>query len=169
MLEFAERLQSTRLSVTIQSVEWVVPLVQSVHILMIGIVLVAVLMLALRVLGQVRTDQPIEQVWRRFAPWMWTGLGALAATGLVLIVGEPVREATALSFWLKMALIVVAVAVTVTFARSLPPARGSALPALTAQNKVVAVATLLLWLAIIFLGRAIAYDAAVWGAWSPSS
>jgi hypothetical protein len=27
--------------------------------------------------------------------------------------------------------------------------------------------TLLLWVAIIFLGRAIAYDDSVWGGWSP--
>jgi hypothetical protein len=46
LLEFATWLQATSLSVTIQSVGWVVPFLQSVHILGIGVVFVSVLMVA---------------------------------------------------------------------------------------------------------------------------
>jgi hypothetical protein len=171
VLAFAEWLQSTRLSITIQSVEWVIPLLQTVHILMIGVVFVATLIIALRVLGRARLDESFAEVWGRFAPWMWIGLVVLALTGLVLIIGEPVREVTALSFWLKLALIGVAIAVTVTFGRSLQPAgpAGLAQSEPPANAKPVAIATLVLWIVIIFLGRAIAYDVAVWGALSPAS
>ncbi|MEY4760291.1 MAG: hypothetical protein RLZZ200_147, partial [Pseudomonadota bacterium] len=47
---FADWLHGTALSQTIQKVEWIVPLVQSVHILMIGIVFVSSLSICLRVL-----------------------------------------------------------------------------------------------------------------------
>ncbi len=125
-------------------------------------------MIALRVLGRVRTDEPFGEVWRRFAPWMWSGLVVMAVTGLVLVVGEPVREFTALSFWLKMALLAIGVATTVMFGRSLRPAMLAAAqgPEFSPATKAATVATLVLWLAIIFLGRAIAYDVEVWGSLS---
>ena len=172
MLAFAEWLQSTRLSITVQSVEWVIPLLQSIHIVMIGVVFVAVLVIVLRVLGRMRMDETFAEVWGRFAPWMWTGLAVMAVTGIILIIGEPVREVTALSFWLKMALIVVAISGTVAFGRSLRPAAQVPVHAgadFSTAAKSIAVATVFLWLAIIFLGRAIAYDAAVWGALSPAA
>jgi hypothetical protein len=168
MLEFAEWLQATPFSVTVQSVGWVIPLLQSVHILMIGVVFVSMLMIVLRILERVRMDQSIGDVWRRFAPWMWSALVVMTLTGLLLVVGEPVREFTSLSFWLKMALLIVAVASAVAFGRSMRPATlagGEAL-VFSPGKKSAAVATVVLWLAIIFLGRAIAYDVEVWGSLS---
>jgi len=166
---FAEWLQTTPISVTIQSVTWVIPLLQSIHILMIGVVFVSILMIALRVLGRVRTDETFSAVWRRFAPWMWCGLVVMAVTGLTLIIGEPIREFTALSFWLKMGLIASAVTCTIVFARTVKPPDGAADPEFSRATKSAVVAALVVWLAIIFLGRAIAYDAAVWGSLSPSA
>ena len=130
---------------------------------MIGIVFVSMLMMALRVLGRMRTDEPFEAVWGRFAPWMWWALAVMAATGLVLIVGEPVREATALSFWLKMALIVVGVALR---AGTAPRCKRRRRQLHSGGTRFAAAVVLLVWVAIIFLGRAIAYDAEVWGSWS---
>jgi hypothetical protein len=168
VLEFAEWLQTTPISVTIQSVQWVIPLLQSVHILMIGVVFISILMIALRVLGRVRMDEPFGVVWRRFAPWMWCGLVVMAVTGVALVIGEPVREFTALSFWLKMGLIAVGVAGTIMFRRSLQPGDFAATPdvVFSSGTKAASVATLVLWVAIIFLGRAIAYDTEVWGSLS---
>ncbi len=181
MHHFGEWLQTTHLSVTIQSVTWIIPFVQSIHILMIGVVFVSNLVIALRVLGRARTDEPFDAVWNRFAPWMWTGLAVMAVTGAILIVGEPVREFTALSFWLKMALLVLAIASTWSLGHSLrgktfTPAAASfgaggtaiAVPAaeFSTANKALAIATIAIWLAIVFLGRAIAYDVEVWGSLS---
>jgi uncharacterized membrane protein SirB2 len=164
MLGFAEWLQTTRLSVTIQSIDWIIPLLQSIHILMISVVFVSILMISLRVLGRVHAEQAFTDVWRRFAPWMWSGLVVMALTGVILVIGEPVREFTALSFWLKMTLIAISVTVTFAFGRTLRSAQPA--PAFSAATKSVAVGTVVLWLAIIFLGRAIAYDMAVWGSLS---
>jgi Family of unknown function (DUF6644) len=163
--ELAQWLQGTPVSVTIQSVRWVVPLIQSIHILTIGVVFVSSLMIALRVLGRMRVDEPFAAVWQRFAPWMWRGLVVMAATGAMLVVGEPVREFTALSFWMKMGLLAVGVPGTALLGRSLRPAlaAGGDFPA---TAKTAAVALVLLWLAVIFLGRAIAYDTEVWGSLS---
>jgi uncharacterized membrane protein SirB2 len=169
VLEFAEWLQATPVSVLIQSVTWVIPLLQSIHILMIGVVFVSILMIALRVLGRVRTDETFSAVWHRFAPWMWCGLAVMAVTGVTLIVGEPIREFTALSFWLKMGLIVTAVACTFAFARTVRPGGGVPDREFSPGTKAAVIAALLVWVVIVFLGRAIAYDVAVWGTLSPSA
>lgn len=166
MGEFAEWLQSTPLSVTIQSVKWVVPLLQSVHILNIGVVFVSSLMIALRVLGRMRADDPFAAVWHRFAPWMWSGLAVMAVSGVLLVIGEPVREFTSLSFWLKMALLAIGLTSTVLFGRAVRPSTIADPNEFSTAAKMGAAALIVVWLAIIFLGRAIAYDDEVWGSLS---
>ncbi len=120
-------------------------------------------MIVLRILGHVRTDEPFADVWRRFAPWMWGGLVVMLLTGSVLVIGEPVREFTALSFWLKMTLIAVSVITMGTFGIYLRPSRLGPGTEFSFGVKSAAVGTMIVWLAIIFLGRAIAYDSEVWG------
>ena len=119
MLAFAEWLQATPFSVAIQSTLWLTPLLQTIHITMIGIVFVSMLNVALRVLGQLRADEPLAEVWRRFAPWFWTALGVMAATGLVLVISEPIRQVTALSFWLKMSLLAIGIVSALSFGRTI--------------------------------------------------
>jgi hypothetical protein len=172
---FCEWLQATAFSTALQATFWVVPTLQSVHIVMIGVVFVSVLAVALRVLGIVRRDEPLVRVWRRFAPFLWAGVGVMAVTGLLLVVAEPARELMSISFRLKMVLLAVGIVAALIFGRRVARAAGrpaaaptstedpAAQPPQSAALRVAAVATVLLWLAIIFLGRAIAYDEAVWG------
>jgi uncharacterized membrane protein SirB2 len=163
IVAFAHWLQSTQFSIAIQSTLWLMPLVQAIHIVMIGIVFVSLLVICLRVLGRVRMDQGLDEVWARFAPWMWTALAVMAATGLVMIFGEPVREATATSFWLKMGLLLVAVGMVNGLRRSLVGQKG---PQFSPGARFMAIAVIVVLVAIVFLGRAIAYDVEVWGSWT---
>lgn len=166
MHSFAQWLEATTLSRTVKTVTWVIPLLQSIHIVMIGVVFVSSLMIALRVLGRMRADEPFETVWGRFAPWMWTGLCLMALTGLTLVIGEPVREFTALSFWIKMGLLVLGVTCTAMYGRSLRHATIVAPVQFSRSAKLASVLIVVLWLTVIFLGRAIAYDREVWGSLS---
>ena len=165
MFEFAAWLQATPLSVAIQSTLWVTPLVQTIHIVMIGIVFVSMLNVTLRVLGQIRTDEPLTEVWRRSAPWFWTALSFMAATGLVLAISEPIRQVTALSFWLKMSLLAIGIVSALSFGRVIARAAAAATATSSGRARVVAIATIVLWLTIIFLGRSIAYDVEIWESW----
>jgi hypothetical protein len=163
--EFAEWLQATPFSVAIQSTLWLTPLLQTIHIVMIGIVFISMLNVALRVLGQIRTDEPLADVWRRFALWFWSALGVMFATGLILTISEPIRQVSALSFWLKMALLVVGIVSALSFGRAIRTAAATANPVSSGKARVVAVATVFLWVAIMFLGRWIAYDVEIWESW----
>jgi uncharacterized membrane protein SirB2 len=163
MFEFARRLGASSISVAIQSSSWLTPLLQAIHILMIGVVFVSMLMIALRVLGLARNDEGFDATWQRFAPWMWRALLVMLLTGAILIVGEPSRQVGALSFWLKMGLIVVAVLGVSGLRKALA---GRANGRFSGGSRLAAAGIILIWVMIIFLGRAIAYDAEVWGALS---
>lgn len=166
MFEFAEWLQATPLSLAIQTTLWVTPLVQSIHIVMIGIVFVSMFIVALRVLGQINTDEPLSVVWRRFAPWFWSALVVMACTGLVLAISEPIRQVSALSFWIKMSLLAIGVFSALYFGRSVAAAStGPQAGEVRGGARLAAVVTVLLWLAIIFMGRSIAYDVEIWESW----
>jgi len=164
---FAAWLQATPASNAIKTVGWVIPLLQSIHILTIGVVFVSCLMIALRVLAVMRTDEPAGAVWRRFAPWMWSGLAVMAATGATLVVGEPEREFSAISFWMKMALVAIGVVGTALYGRSLKAAAGGAPAEFRRSMKAASILIVVVWIAVVFLGRAIAYDKQVWGSLSP--
>ena len=163
MFELARQLGTTRLSEIIQSTLWLTPLLQAIHILMIGIVFISVLMVVLRINGRIRTDESFDATWSRFSPWMKWALVVMAATGVVLCIGEPVREARALSFWLKMALVLMGVLGVLRLRRAASGVTGNAMPG---GIRLASVVLLIVWVAIIYLGRAIAYDAEVWGSWS---
>lgn len=171
MKEFANWIAATPLSVWIQTHEaWVMPTVQSIHIASIGVVLACVLMMALRVLGYAGADQTLTQTQARFGPWMTGALWLLLCTGLILVVGEPVRELISFSFWAKMTLVVTGVLIAFGFKmrlRSLGPDAEQSL-ADRRWAKVMAVVTLLIWIGVVVLGRLIAYDN-VWGALSPAA
>lgn len=166
-----ERLQELALGEALRAASWAVPLLQSVHIVMIGVVFVSVLAVAARVLGLWRSDEALGQTWRRFAPFLWGGIVVMTLTGLLLVAAEPLRELMALSFRIKMLALVVGITSALAFGRRVraAAAAGDAQAPLPALVRAGAVATVLLWLFIIFLGRAIAYDGEVWGGWSPAA
>src|SRR5512146_2933929 len=115
---FAQWLSDTPPSRLIQDVLWIIPAVQTMHILAIAVVLSSVAMIELRLFGLVGRSTPLAQTAARFLPWLWWGTLALAITGLILITAEPGRALTNPAFQLKMALLLVAVLVTFAFHRS---------------------------------------------------
>jgi hypothetical protein len=121
-------------------------------------------MIALRALGWVRADEPFAAVSRRFVPWLVASLAVMVVTGLAQTLGDPVRELTSTSYWVKLTLLLASVLATRWLVRA--ASRAPAHAALSAHAKVVAAALLLSWLAIALLGRMIGYDAAIWGSWS---
>jgi hypothetical protein len=165
--QFAEWLSQTPLSLAIQSHEWVIPTLQSIHIVAISVVLGSVFMIDLRILALAGRDQTLVETHARFGPWLSWALLVLLVTGAGMVVGEPARQLLALSFWLKMGLVAAGSLVALIFTRSLRQQGDRWEAARLGQQrvKVLAVVTFLIWVAIVVLGRLIAYDY-VWGSWS---
>ena len=129
------------MSQTIQGVSWIIPSVQTIHILAVAAVMSSVLMLDLRLAGLAWREQPVPRVRARFARVIWWALPVLLVTGATMITGEPVRSLANPVFQLKMLLLIAAVVVML----------------LPFANRVVAGLSFSLWVSIVFAGRWIAY------------
>jgi hypothetical protein len=168
--QFALWLSTTPPSVFLQEHNtWAIPTIQSIHIVGIAMVMGSVLMIDLRILGWAGMDQTLRQTTNRFGPWLTGSLWLLLATGLLMVVGEPVRELVTFSFWLKMALVALGTVVAAVFMRTLRRHEAQWEDALVRRRSVkgLAILTFAVWAFVIVLGRLIAYDH-VWGGWSPA-
>jgi hypothetical protein len=168
---FAEWISTTFLSVFIQNHNsWAIPAIQSIHIVGIALVLGSVFMIDLRILGWAGMDQTLRQTTSRFGPWLTGALCLLLVTGLLMVIGEPLRELMTFSFWLKMSLVAAGTAIAATFQVTLRRHERRWEETLVKSKfiKGLAILTFLIWACIIILGRLIAYDH-VWGSWSPAT
>ena len=156
---FAEWLSQTPLSLTIQNVAWIIPTVQTIHILCIAIVISSVFMVDLRLLGVIGRSQPTAAFTSRFLTWIWPTLVVLAVTGAILITGEPSRSLENPAFQTKMVLLILAMITTAVLQR--PTFKDPAYWELTSGHRIsaraLAVLSLCLWVGIVFAGRWIAY------------
>ena len=161
MHHFATWLYASAPSVLIRSQEvWIIPTIQSIHIIGIATAVGSAFMIAMRVTGWLGADQTLLQTQQRYGPWLTGALWLLLATGLLLVLAEPPRELDAVSFWLKMALVALMAVVAFTFQRSVRRHDQRWETTIIRQSSVkwAALLTFVVWAAIIFLGRFIAYD-----------
>jgi len=155
---FCEWLSQTPLSQIIQNISWIIPSVQSVHILCIAIVMSSAFMVDLRLLGVIGRDQPTAGYTSRFLTWIWPTLVVLLISGSILIIGEPTRSLENPAFQTKMVLLILAMTTTLVLQR--PTFKDPAYWELSGHRipaRVLAVVSLLLWTGIVFAGRWIAY------------
>jgi len=162
MMEFAQWLSGTPVSLGIHELDWLVPLVQTIHILAIAMVVSSVFMIDLRLLHIVGSES-IPETASRFLPWIWIGLLLLGISGITLIVAEPQRALPNPAFQLKMLLLTLAVTFIAAFQISLGPRSklwsqaDQSRPAIKFIVAAFAVFVFMLCCAIAFAGRLIAY------------
>ena len=155
---FAQWLAETSASAVVQKTLWLIPLMQTIHIICVALVFSSVVMIEFRLLGYTRS-QTIAETAHRYVPWIFIGVVVMAVTGSVLIVGEPTRSLPSFEFQMKMLFLAVALAFTVWLARSVSRdaeawADSSATRTVHSTLAVVALAS---WCAVVIWGRWIAY------------
>src|SRR5438876_2927250 len=167
MIPFTQWLSQTSLSLAIQTHDWVIPTIQSIHIVAIALVVGSVFMIDLRVLGWAGRDQTLVETVARFGPWLSGALCVLLVTGALMVVGEPARELLAFSFWFKMCLVAIGTLIAAVFQIALRRNGNQWEESIVKRRgtKSLAILTLLIWVSIIILGRLSAYDH-VGGSWS---
>ena len=145
---------------------WFMPAVQSIHIAGIGVVLACVLMMTLRIFGYAGVDRTVLETQRRYGPWLTGALWLLLATGLLMIVCEQ-RSLTTFSFWVKMTLVAIGALVAWAFQRLVRTHEAAWGDEVVTRRpvRIAAALTVVVWIAVVFLGRLIAYDQ-IWGSWS---
>jgi hypothetical protein len=160
--EFSRWLATTSLSHTIQTAGWIIPALQVVHILSVAVVFSSAILVDLRIWRLLQRDVPMREVARRFLPTTWPVLLVLLITGSLLIVGEPRRSLLNSTFYLKMALLALAILLTAGLQRSI-----SSSPNFWDKDRrrrmagrFAATVSILVWCGILFAGRWIAYTQA---------
>lgn len=164
---FCEWLANTQFSQTLQNVSWIIPAVQSVHIVCIAIVMGSVFLIDLRLLGVAGHSQSVSSLTKRLLPWVWCALVVLLITGSLLAIAEPVRSLMNPAFQAKMLMVLTVGFLTFYFQDVIrgDEAFWEMTPARRATAKLTALVSLLLWVGIVFAGRWIAYmDVAFGGA-----
>jgi hypothetical protein len=151
-------LESTGLGVAMRQWLWLYPVVEIVHIVGIVALVGAAAMFDLRLLGWSRRV-PVTAMAAHLLPWARVGLFIVAPTGIMMFTAHASEMAENSAFRLKVVLIVAALVNAAAFHRwpfrsvsrwdiqtSTPPAA-----------RFAAVASLVLWSAVIACGRLLAY------------
>jgi hypothetical protein len=159
MRQFGQWLADTAVSSTIQNVPWIIPAVQTVHILCVALVMAAIFIVDLRILGVLARAQALAVLAHRHLTWIWYLLPVLFLSGAILIIGEPARSLLNPAFGAKILLLILASLLTLALQRPLRYAAGvwESSPQRRAAARGIAVLSLVLWSCTVFAGRWIAY------------
>lgn len=151
LLPLFEHLQSSHLSQIIRHSAALIALLEIVHLIGLTILLGTVMMVDLSLLGFGIANQPVERIARGLSKWTVAGLAILLATGPLIFTSEAVKCSKSVPFWIKMALLALAVSFHFTIHRRTvladPP---------PADAKAVAILSLVLWFGVALAGKAIA-------------
>ena len=154
LLSFFQWLAGTRVSAAMAASKWAFAIVEMVHLLGLASLGGTILMVDLRLLGLRLRRRPAAEVARELSPLSWASLTVLVISGILLVIDGPLRYYGNAAFRLKMLLLLAAVTFSFTLHRR--AVRFSS-ERVTAQARVAAVVSLVLWLSVGLAGRAIGF------------
>lgn len=158
ILELCQRLYDLPWAVRLEESDNLFPIIESAHVLGIGLMAGTIIIVDLRVLGRVFQQHPVRRIAETLLPYTWLGFALMVSSGIPLFAAEAIKVIYNPAFQLKLILLVCAAANAVLFHRTVyrtvddwgSNAAGP-LPA-----RVLAGTSALLWLAVIVAGRMIA-------------
>ena len=157
-VSLAAAVESNVLATWLRSSAWGYPAVETLHILGLALLFGAAVAFDLRLLG-VASLLPVDGVARFLLPLARIGFGVAVVSGLVLFMMQARTFAVMPLFFVKMALVAIAVANTMIFHRGIFRSvggwsHGSRTPH---RARVAAVVSLVCWTLALVCGRFLAY------------
>lgn len=146
---FLKWLAGTALATNIRESLLLFPLLESAHVFSLALVVGTILVVDLRLLGVASVRRPFERVASDTFKWTWGAFALTAATGLLMFTTNAPVYYHNFYFRAKMVLLLAAGVNMLIFELS----RRS----VERVGKAVAIASLTLWLGIIFMGRMIGF------------
>jgi len=154
-----EALQQSAWVTLVSDTAWLYAAVSITHYFALFVFVGTTAVLDLRILGVADRDHTLAQVADQILPWNWIVLALALLSGFVLFATDAVDYVPVGLFWLKIGVIVVAIAVT--FAVQLGLRSWDKASSAPAAAKVVALLSLLLWMAAILTAVDISYISGV--------
>ena len=154
LLDLFESLQYSPLLVAMRSVPWIFPLIASLHLIGLALIGGAVFVVDLRLLGLGLRQQPVATVARDAERWLLLSLAVLLPTGIFQFMCFAATKYYYLTaFWVKLAALALALTFTFTVRRKNTMTAGTQRN--PANDKLVAVVSLVLWSSVALAGRLI--------------
>jgi hypothetical protein len=152
-------IEQTYLSQSLQGVEWIVAFVQIIHILAVCTLMTAMMFSNLKALGILHRNHVLYPLASGLKLPAHIALLVLILSGIVMIVGEPARALLNPIFQLKMLLLIAAIICSIYLAMAQKKLANFFFgnPKIHFFQKLIALISIGLWLAILFAGRWIAY------------
>jgi uncharacterized membrane protein len=159
ILSVCEWLQQLPLASGIKESAWQFPVIESIHSLALSVMLWPAAILDLRLLGVVMRRRPVSTVAAQFLPWVWIGFTAMVLTGAVLFASEAVKCYTSPFFRAKLVLIGVAGLNALIFHKTVfrDLEAWDKDSATHWRAKMAGGCSLVVWIGVVAMGRALAY------------
>jgi hypothetical protein len=148
-----EWLQHTYLGDTIRHSAALIALLEIVHLIGMALLLGSILMVDLSLLGLGIGRHPVSRISRELGNWTLGGLAIMLASGPLIFLSEAVKCSKTPAFWLKMALLALAVVFHFTIHRRVVLAEP---PAPRSSARLIARVSLALWIGVALAGKGIA-------------
>lgn len=153
MLPLFEYLNELGFSVTVRESIWFFAFIQAFHLVGLGALAGAVLIVDLRLLGRGLSTQPVAQVARDAQPWLIGAFLVMVLTGIPQLMSNALRQYYSEFFWMKMEFLAAALIFTFTVRRWVTRAgEGRIKPV---WSKLVGLVSIGLWLGVAVPGRLI--------------
>ena len=156
LLTFFQWCEASGIGETIRKSSWLFPVIEAIHLLGLGVIGGAVLVVDLRLLGLGLKRQSAAQLTRDAQPWLVGSLALMIITGGLLFLSEAIKCYYHDAFWFKMSCLFLAIVFTFTIQRKVIMTDESRLRPL--WSKVVAVVSVLLWAGVGIGGRWIGFS-----------
>jgi hypothetical protein len=152
-------LHDTQLSITMRESIWAEPLVETIHVLTLTLFLGFAVLLDLRLLGVCLRRRKVSEVLQQLNPYLFVGFAIMIVSGLLLFAGDPPAFWGTTFFKAKMIFLVLAGLNVLIFNATIgrKVAEWDMASKTPSAAKVAAVVSIVLWVAIVAAGRAIAY------------
>ena len=158
LLELLRQIEQSDVAQAIRGVSWLYPVLESVHILGIGLLYGAAVAVDLRQIGVGRRRIPVRAVTRGLLPLSHVGFGLAAVSGLAMFIGVAVAVVRSDAFLLKYGLILVAAINILVFHfgiyRRVDLWNDGPTPV---AAKVAGCVSIVCWTGTVFAGRWLAY------------
>ena len=159
MLALCKWLEQTPVGASVRESLWLFPAIETVHLLGMAVLVVAVGVFDLRLLSWAMRHERVSVLGRRLLPWAWAGFAVQVVTGTLLFSSEAIKVYTNPAFRLKMLLIVLAGLQALTFHRTVyrGVAKWDETGVLPAGAKISGFVSLVLWIGVVAAGRFIGF------------
>lgn len=143
-------------AVSIRQSTWLYPFLEIVHITGIALLVGPAILFDLRLLGFAR-HLPVNGLGRHLLSWSIRSLLLVIPSGFLLFMTNATTLGYDPVFWTKMSLLLVAAVNALLFRRYISPRLRSTTTVLPRGARLIAIVSILVWIAVIACGRLLAY------------